>query len=755
MLTLKNIKKIYDNGNIALNNINLNFRKNEFVTILGPSGSGKTTLLNIIGGLDRYTTGDIIINGMSTKYFKDRNWDSYRNSCIGFIFQDYNLIKHLSVYKNVEMSLTLSGVKNKKDMVVETLKKVGLEKHIHKKPSELSGGQIQRVAIARALVNNPEIILADEPTGALDSQTSTEVMKIIKEISKDKLVIMVSHNEKLAYRYSSRIINIKDGVIINDSNPLNENKSNKKFKIKKTKMSFLTALSLSLNNIKTKKARTFLTSIASSIGIIGIAVILSISNGFKKQIDNYEAGALTSFPITITSSSFLENGSVLEKEDNLSTYPSNNILYSYNYSNNETIHKNKIDNNYISYIEKISNKYINTIFYDRIINLNILTFNGVLYKELNNKLVNLIELPQQSYLKENYDLLKGDYPSKPEDVVLIVDNKNRVDINLLKALFCNSLEKINFDEIIGQEFKLVKNDDFYKRVDDNVYVKNDVNKELYEMKSNKTLRIVGILRRKKGNNILETNTSSNDISKIGYTNELVKQIIKDNKNSNIVNSQINSSGIVFMGKIEFDRAGITKQEALTMLGENDIPSAIYIYPKDFKSKDKIINYLDRYNKNKPKDEKIIYSDYAKEIINLSKKIMDAITIVLIVFSSISLIVSSIMIGIITYISVIERTREIGILRSLGARKKDISRVFNMEVLIVGLSTGIIGIVIAKLMIIFINLILYKLTDLKDIAMLDLKHAFILIIISTLLTLLGGFIPAKKASKKNPVEALKS
>lgn len=755
MLTLKNIKKIYDNRNVALSNINLNFRKNEFVTILGPSGSGKTTLLNIIGGLDRYTTGDIIINGMSTKYFKDRNWDYYRNSCIGFIFQDYNLIKHLTVYKNVEMSLTLSGIKNKKNMVVETLKKVGLEKHIHKKPSELSGGQMQRVAIARALVNNPEIILADEPTGALDSQTSAEVMEIIKEISKDKLVIMVSHNEKLARRYSSRIINIKDGVIINDSNPLNENKSNKKFKIKKTKMSFSTALSLSLNNIKTKKARTLLTSIASSIGIIGISVILSISNGFKKQIDNYEVGALSSFPITITSSSFLENDSILEKEDNLSTYPSNNILYSYNYSNDETIHKNKIDNNYISYIEKISDKFINTISYDRIINLNLLTFNGNSYKELNNKLVNLIELPQQSYLKENYDLLAGDYPSKTEDVVLIVDNKNRVDSNLLKALFYNFSEKINFDEIIGREFKLVKNDDFYKKVDDYVYVKNDVNKELYERKNNKTLKIVGILRRKKDNNILEVNISSNDISKIGYTNKLVKQIIKDNKNSNIVNSQINSTGIVFMGKIEFDRVGITKQEALTMLGENDLPSTIYIYPKDFKSKDKIINYLDKYNKGKPKDEKIIYSNYAKEISDLLKKIMDAITIVLIVFSSISLVVSSIMIGIITYISVIERTREIGILRSLGARKKDISRVFNMEVLIVGLSTGIIGVVIAKLMLIFLNFILYKLTDLKNIAILDLKHAFILIIISTLLTLLGGFIPAKKASKKNPVEALKS
>lgn len=754
MLTLKNIKKIYKYNNmvnIALNNINLNFRKNEFVTILGPSGSGKTTLLNIIGGLDHYTSGDIIINGMSTKYFKDSNWDSYRNSCVGFIFQDYNLIEHLTVYENVKMALTLSGRKNKKKIIIDTLKEVGLEKHIYKNPNELSGGQRQRVAIARALVNNPDIILADEPTGALDSQTGIQIMEIIKKISKNKLVIMVSHNEKLAHRYSNRIISIKDGIIEKDSNPLNENKSNKEFKIKRTKMNFFTAFLISLNNIKTKKARAFLTSIASSIGVIGIAIILSISNGFKKQIDDYEVNTLFSFPITITSGSFIEESNS-KKDDSLSNFPNNDILYSYNYNDTKVIHNNKINNNYINYIEKINDEYISTITYNRITNFNLLTFNGITYNELNNDLIDLTELPKESYLKENYDLLKGDYPDKAYDVVLIVDSKNRVDKNLLNALFPNFSEKISFNEIIGKEFKLVKNDDFYKKIDNDIYIKNNINKELYEKNDNKTLKIVGILRHKK---VSEDIDLSSSVSKIGYKNELIKKIIDVNKDSNIIRSQINSSGIVFMGNVDFEKVGITRQESLTILGENDLPSKIFIYPKDFKSKDKITNYLDKYNNGKTKEEKIIYNDYAKEISNLTKDIMDAITVVLIIFSSISLIVSSIMIGIITYISVIERTKEIGILRSLGARKKDISRVFNTEVLIIGLSSGIIGILITKLIIIFLNKILYELTNLKNIAILNPKHAFILVIISTSLTLLGGFIPSKKASKKNPVEALKS
>lgn len=777
MLKLENIKKSYKTGDFvqkALNDVSITFRKNEFVSVLGQSGSGKTTLLNVIGGLDNYDSGDLVINGKSTKHFKDKDWDAYRNFCVGFVFQNYNLISHISVLSNVEMSLTLSGVtpKTRRKKAKEALKKVGLLEHANKKPNQLSGGQMQRVAIARALVNNPDIILADEPTGALDSKTSIQIMELIKEIANDKLVIMVTHNGELAHQYSNRIVELKDGKIISDSNPINEKDNlDVKFNIKKTAMSFLTALKLSLNNIYTKKGRTFLTAFASSIGIIGIALILSISNGFDKQIDNYEQSTLSSFPISVS-----PNVSTMSEEDMLENknaftgnyeYPKENVLYPYSVEENSKVHVNNIDAAYIDYVNGIDKRLLSAISYYRITNFNLLSSNGNDVKDVSSKSVNLSSLPddlgnKNSYLKENYDLLAGSYPQSTYDVVLIVDKKNRIDKALLDVLFVDEQkEKVNFEEVLGKEFKLVNNDDYYQKVSDSVFLKRALDKELYDNQNNKTLKIVGIVRGKKDNKLaaimdaMSESMGNNTSSKIGYTNELVRQVVTDNQASQIVLAQKSSDGVVSMGNISFEQAGITKEQALSMLGANDVPMMINIYPKNFDDKDEVKTYLDKYNKGKDEKEKIIYVDYAEEISSLSSSIMDGITIVLVAFSSISLVVSSIMIGIITYISVLERTKEIGILRSLGARKKDITRVFNAETLIIGVISGLIGLLIARLLLFPVNNVLYNLTDLKNVGILNPYHAIILMLVSVLLTLIGGFIPAKIASKKDPVDALRT
>lgn len=773
MLILKNVKKTYKTKNsaqIALDDVNLNFRKNEFVAIVGPSGSGKTTLLNIIGGLDNYDTGDLIINGKSTKDFRGNKWDYYRNSCVGFIFQNYNLVNHISVYQNVELALTLSNSKNKKKKVIDALKKVGLEKHAGKKPNELSGGQMQRVAIARALVNNPEIILADEPTGALDSKTSINIMELIKGLSKDKLVIMVTHNNDLAKKYANRIIELKDGNITKDSNPVNTNEVNNNFKIKKTKMNFKAAISLSLNNLKTKKGRTFLTAFASSIGIIGIALILSISNGFKKQIEEYEKSTMSSFPITISSitSTVNEEDSKGNRNafDDMNDYPKENVLYPYFADESKKVHVNKITQDYVDYLSNMNNDLLSAVSYFTVTNFNLITTdNGNNFKTIGTSSINLSSLPislnDKSYLTDNYDLLCGSYPTSVYDVVLIVDSKNRVDKSLLNALFIDSSkEKIDYNEIVGKEFKVVNNDNYYTKITDDLFMKNEPSKKMYD-ESNITLKIAGIVRAKKGNALASITDTTLDsmgssmVSKIGYSNELINKIVDENNESIIVKAQNNSSVIVFMGGISYEEANITKEEALTMLGASNVPTSINIYPNSFESKDEIINYLNKYNEDKTNDNKIMYIDYAKQVSDLSKGIMDGITIILVAFSSISLIVSSIMIGIITYISVLERTKEIGILRSLGARKKDITRVFNVETLIIGIISSVIAILITLVLLIPTNVIIYDLTGLKNVGILNPVHAVILVIISVLLTLVGGFIPAKSASKKDPVEALRS
>lgn len=778
MLELKNIKKSYKTGEFvqhALKGVSLTFDRNEFVCILGASGSGKTTLLNIIGGLDRYDSGDLIINNMSTKKFNDNLWDAYRNNCVGFIFQSYNLIGHLSVLENVEMSLTLSGVKNKKEKALNALDRVGLKDHAYKKPNQLSGGQMQRVAIARAIVNDPEVILADEPTGALDTKTSKQIMELIKEISKEKLVIMVTHNPDLAKKYATRIIEVKDGEVISDSLPKEKYKDKNNIEIKKTKMSFLTALKLSFNNIRTKKGRTILTAFASSIGIIGISIILSLSNGFDKQVDIYQKNTLSNFPITISKSTMSMDekqmeemmGSMMPGEGD---YPKDKVIYSFDINSYNMLHTNNITKEYIEYIEKLDDSLISGISFTRATNLNLLVKNGEDVKSVSSNELNMgvipKELDKEDFMMEAFDLLDGEYPKDITDIVLVVDSKNRVDTKILKALGLSDKEKIDFKEVLGKEIKLVFNNQYYTKYM-NMFIPNSNLDDVYYNKENLTLKVVGIVRNKEDNylgqiatsmnslgNITDTSSmmSSNNIGSILYKNDLVEKVISVNSNSDIVLSQSKSDNSVFTGeKLDSD----SKENMLLYLGSKDEPFMINIYPKDFESKDKIIEYLDKYNIDKNDENKIVYNDLASTFISFGSKIMDAITVVLIAFSAVSLVVSSIMIGIITYISVLERTKEIGVLRSLGARKKDVSRVFNAETFIVGVLSGLIGVLIARLLIIPVNIILKDLTGLSNVAILDPLHALLLIVISTTLTLIGGAIPANMASKKDPVIALRT
>lgn len=767
MLKLENVTKSYKTGDFeqhALKGVSLEFRENEFVSILGPSGSGKTTLLNIIGGLDRYDSGDLIINGKSTKQFKSKEWDAYRNNCIGFIFQSYNLITHISVLANVEMCMTLSGVssKEKKRRALEVLEKVGLKDHTHKKPNQLSGGQMQRVAIARALVNNPDVILADEPTGALDSQTSVQIMELIKEIAKDKLVIMVTHNPELAKNYSTRIVEFKDGNLVSDSNPISkkEEKQND-YKLKKTSMNFFTALKLSLSNIITKKGRTLITAFASSIGIIGIAVILSLSNGFDIQINNFEKETLCQMPIVIS-----EQAMNVSEEDMMEmmgesnddkSYPDEEIIYPQT-TMKDMVHTNKITKEYKEYIDNINPDLIGGVSYMRATKLNVLSnINGT------TKLLNadnmFFPLPEQidttrtdTIIEDNFELIYGKMPEKKEDLLLLIDTKNRLDSTMFEALGYTSEDTISFEEIVGKEFRVVLNDDLYRSMG-NYFVMNTDYDELYNNENCITLKVSGIIRGKEGNKFAEY--SGNGFT---YKEELMTYLIEKNSNSAVVKAQNEKDYNILTGE-KFDlttEEGIeTKENILAYLGDDKTPAVIQIYPKNFDTKGEVLEYLDKYNEQKPDDDKILYTDYAEAITSLSGNIMDAITVVLIAFSAISLVVSSIMIAIITYISVLERTKEIGILRAIGARKKDITRVFNAETFIIGLCSGLIGIGIARVLLVPINSVLKSLTDLDNVAQMNPMHALTLIIVSVVLILIGGFIPAKIAAKKDPVNALRT
>lgn len=866
MLQLKNITKNYlsgDNEVQALKGINIEFRENEFVSILGQSGCGKTTLLNIIGGLDRYTSGDLIINGKSTKEFKDKDWDTYRNHSVGFVFQSYNLIPHQTVLANVELALTISGVgkAERRKRAIEALQKVGLGDQINKKPNQMSGGQMQRVAIARALVNDPDILLADEPTGALDSKTSVQVMEILKEISKDRLIIMVTHNPELAKKYSSRIVKLLDGKIIDDSNPYKSSEEdvkkarNKKDKSGKASMKFTTAVRLSLNNLMTKKGRTFLTSFAGSIGIIGIALILSLSHGMQSYINRVEEDTLSSYPLTIQEASIdvtsmleamMGNG---EKEEH-----NDNKIYSRPIVNNilETV-STKLQTNNLEELKKylesgdtdIKN-YINAIQYEYNLNLNIYKQNeDKTYQQVNPSKVfdelgfgEMMEsrqstssmmsgsmtmtqtdvwnemLDNQNLLQSQYDVLAGKWPTKYNEVVLIVDENNEVSDYTLYSLGIKDIKELNesmekiknkekveagesesysYDDLLNYKFKILLNTDYYKESgntwqdmsNDDEYMKNVVDNA-------EEITIVGIIKPN------EENVSSSGAGMIGYTKELKEYVINkineteivkeqkenpninvftgiefpENQNSSFDYSQLTDEQRMYMATLsEAELAELMKNYAenstatydsnLSTLGVVDLnkPSTINIYPKDFESKDMITTRISEYNDKQTNDGKeenvITYTDIVGVMMSSVSTIINVISYVLIAFVGISLVVSSIMIGIITYISVLERTKEIGILRSIGASKKDVSRVFNAETLIIGLVAGLIGIVVTLLLNIPINMIIKSIVGISNISKLPTAGAIILVVISVGLTMIAGLIPARFAAKRDPVEALRT
>jgi putative ABC transport system permease protein len=792
MLQLKNIFKSYTTGEftqVALDGVSLKLRKSEFVAILGPSGSGKTTCLNVIGGLDQYDDGDLIINGKSTKHFKDSDWDAYRNNSVGFIFQSYNLISHLSIVDNVEMGMTLSGVSTteKHQKALEVLEKVGLKDHVHKKPNQLSGGQMQRVAIARALANDPDIILADEPTGALDTNTSIQIMELIKEISKDKLVVMVTHNPELAHDYADRIVEFRDGEIKSDTNPFDDELDSSDYKLKKTSMSFLTALKLSGKNISTKKWRTALTAFASSIGIIGIALILSLSNGFDKQIGEFENATLSGFPIMINQKTAEVDMEAMREQHkelvsnsvNEDQYPDVDYIYPYDPSENSIEHTNKFTDEYIEYIENIDPTLLSGISYTRLVNMNLLKSDGEVATPVNTSLINFTSYPSslnldtKGYLESNYDLLAGAYPKDKTDLVLIVDKYNRLDTSMLEALGIDSeSDTINFNDIINNEFKVALNNDYYKQTGNIFTINGTPNNlmDIYNSDNSITVKIAGVVRSSKDSKLEILSPG------LSYSDELSQYFIDNAKNSEIVKAQQDADYNVLTGKPFADATAntsmttnpmaamsgansstlnATKDDVLAQLGANSTPFAITLYPKDFSTKNSALDYLNSWNDGHTIDDSILYTDLAATFTDLSGGIMDSITLVLIAFAAISLVVSLIMIAIITYISVLERTKEIGVLRALGARKKDITRVFNAETFIIGSCSGFLGILISYLLTFPINSVLKKLTDLEGVAKLDPVHAIILIIISISLTLLGGAIPAKMAAKKNPVESLRT
>ena len=854
MLELKKISKIYETDGLkqrALHDVSICFRDNEFVSILGPSGSGKTTLLNIIGGLDHYTSGDLLIGGVSTKEYKDNDWDRYRNHSVGFVFQSYNLISHQSVLANVELALTISGVgkKARRSRAIRILKKVGLGDHIYKKPNQLSGGQMQRVAIARALINDPDILLADEPTGALDTKTSVQIMNLLQEIARDKLVIMVTHNSDLAKDYSTRIIKITDGEIVDDSNSYvqsDELVGEKRFKSKKNYMSLFTALGLSLSNLRTKKTRTILTAFAGSIGIIGIALILSLSHGIQSYINRVEEDTLSSYPLSIEASN-VDTGSLIESlagKDDSKVKHEDGKIYSRNIMGDLfTTMTAKVKTNdlksFKSYLDgdksKIK-KYANDIQYSYDITLNLyksgdeviqvnpttifdsLGMNTSSYSNAYSSMMSHYDvwtelMNNESLLKSQYDVLAGRWPSHYSEVVLVVNDKNEIsDYTLysLGILSQNELEEnfkkmtngeevkfphtsYTFDELLDLRYKLLLNTDFYEKQgniwtdkrDNDEYMKNKI-KDAFEIK------VVGIIRPNE-----ESVTSSGGASGlVGYTHELTEYLINEVNKTEIVREQTSNKDVnvftnhVFDNSKKFDmnnlsfeeqrylaslsgeelanfissyteNANATYEDNLKKLGvvSLDNPSDIRIYPKDFDSKEEIIDEISKYNKKKEKngeeDKVIEYNDLVGVLMSSVSSIVNVVSYVLIAFVAISLIVSSIMIGIITYISVLERTKEIGILRAIGASKKDISRVFNAETIIEGAISGVLGILITVLLNIPINIIIKRIVNISSLSKLPIVGAVALIFVSIVLTFIAGLIPSGFASRKDPVEALRT
>ena len=863
MLKLTDIVKNYDVASHpvhALKGVSIEFRPAEFVAILGPSGCGKTTLLNIIGGLDRYSSGDLIIRGRSTKHYKSKDWDTYRNHSVGFVFQSYNLIPHQSVLANVELALTLSGVKRaeRRRRAKEALEKVGLGDQLHKKPNQMSGGQMQRVAIARALVNDPEILLADEPTGALDSETSVQVMELLKEISSDRLVIMVTHNPDLAQAYATRTVRLLDGKVISDSDPYigTPAQDSKAFKKQKhASMSALTAFSLSLSNLMTKKGRAILTAFAGSIGIVGIALILSISTGINNYIEGVERDTLSSYPLTLESQT-MDMGSMMNSMVNPQAVPEMkpdhiysssvmsgvmDMMFSSATTNNLTEFKHFIESGN-SGLEVLTSeiRYI----YDTPLNIyKADTSNGV-YQVNPNSVFSSLGLEQggmmassmdvwsqlpgnRELLESQCEVLSGRYPNAWNEVVLIVDENSRVtdytlyalgvlDMSVLQEALQDKLKgedvridttihEYSYADFIGLDFKILPSTDYYEEQNGTwVDCSED---ELYltgKLAAAESIEIVGILRPRSDSGI------SSGGGVIGYTGELMTHMIKKVNDSEIVQAQkANPETDVFTGlpfadddeaklytmaeilamlpsfpeeqqaKItgtitQMQAAGMpdeeiaamlskmmiskaTYEQNLTTLGVSDLdkPAAINLYPVDFEAKDKIADIITNYNKEKPEEDQLVYTDYVGLMMSSVTTIINAISYILISFVAISLVVSSIMIGIITNISVLERTKEIGILRAIGASKGDVSRVFNAETIIEGLAAGLVGIGVTELLILPINLLIELVFGLNAKAYLPPVAAVILVCISVLLTVVAGLIPSRSAAKKDPVVALRT
>lgn len=777
MLQLEHLYKSYhvgDNVTHALDDVSISFRDQEFVAILGPSGSGKTTLLNVIGGLDRYDKGDMIINGKSTKNFTETDWDAYRNNTVGFIFQNYNLISHLSIVANVELGMTLSGVPAKKrhEKAIRALTEVGLKDHIDKKPNQLSGGQMQRVAIARAIANDPDILLCDEPTGALDTETSVQIMELIKKLSKNRLVIMVTHNPELAEQYATRIVRFQDGKILSDSDPYTPHDIKDTFKLKRTKMSYWNAIKLSFTNIMTKKARTTLTAFASSIGIISIAVVLALSNGFQKQINTTMSKALAKYPVSITQTA-TDMMSVETRKESDKNVKNRGYVTAQKDQNQQATHTNKITQKYIDYIKKINPNYANNISYQRATNLNLLSqVNGKIQRvQFSNVdqsasqsisamrsqamssmgigssvFPTTLDKSKGNFLKQNYQLLSGAWPTKDTDLVLVTDNKNTVNINSLKNLGFDVEDgnKIKFDKLIGKQFSVVSNNNYYQELPTGMFVPRKTSQNMYN--SGTKLRLSAVIRPKNEDSMALLSTG------IAYSDKLTQNVIDQNENSVIVKAQKASDRNVLTGQ---SMNNSQKEQMLQTLGATSVPTGIMIYPNNFDSKDKVLDYLDKWNKGKSKKDQIIYTDMSSAFTTMTGGLLNGITTVLVAFAAISLITSMIMIGILTYTSVLERTKEIGVLKALGARKRDITRVFDAETFILGVFAGVLGVGIAYLLTFPINSVIYRITDLANVAQLNPVHALILIIISTVLTLLGGHLPARMAAKKDAAIALRS
>ena len=840
MLQLQHISKVYHTGNQefhALKDISIRFRENEFVSILGQSGSGKTTLLNIIGGLDQYTSGDLLIQGKSTKQFKDRDWDSYRNHTIGFIFQSYNLIGHQTALSNVEIAMTLSGVSKaeRKKRAIEVLERVGLKDHLYKKPSQMSGGQMQRIAIARALVNDPKVILADEPTGALDSETSVQIMDLLKDIAKERLVIMVTHNPELAQKYSTRIVQVLDGNILSDSNPCEPTEETKQVDIQftKTKMSFITALVLSFNNLLTKKGRTLLTAFAGSIGIIGIALILALSNGVSDYVKKVQEDTLVSLPLTISEQN---QSNLLATSPDLSEKP---------YKDNHELGINTILTNLLkkqigkndlasfkTYLEEHASK-VESLTKDIRYRYNLQPFiyasdtsNGP-KSILPSALADEVETANQtmkgylqnlnywselssdsSMLESKYDVLEGRFPQDKSEIVLIVDENNQISDLLLYSLRIKDPSELNdtkkldelssqtyqYSDFIGKTFKAVVNTNRFvkennlwlNKIDNASYMKTQIENGLQ-------LKIVGVLRQKDGTSS-GVNTPSGGIAYtsalIDYTSEYIQNsdIVKEqeaNQNLNVFTGKdfakdpkpFSSENLTEEEKIQLakmtpeeqaqyiqqynDNSASTYEENLAKMGviNKSKPAAIELYTSSFQQKQDLKEFINAYNtakKEAGEDDKVLaYSDDIQSIMSSITTLVGVVTTVLVGFVAISLIVSSIMISIITYISVLERTKEIGILRAMGASKKDIRRIFTAETAIEGLISGVLGIAITFLATFPINAIVAKMTNVGNVAQLPIEVALILIGISIVLTMLAGLIPSRIAAKKDPVESLRS